>query len=94
MEAEVRNGGRCVNNLRYADKTTLLAESEEDLMKLLQTVKKARLYLNIFLKTKILSNEKIDVFRLGDDRVETVIESFIFLGSRWILRFFLRWRLY
>ena len=39
-EAVVRTGGRCVNNLRYADDTIVLTGSKEDLMKLLQTVKK------------------------------------------------------
>ena len=74
-------GGRCINNLRYADDTTLLAESKEDLMKLLQKVKeeceKAGLYLNL-KQIKILSTEKIDVLRLGDD----CEESFIFLRSK------------
>ena len=40
IETGVRIGGRCTNNRRYADDTTLYAESKEDLMKLLQTVKK------------------------------------------------------
>ena len=68
-----------MNNLRYADDPTLLAESKEDLMKLLQRVKreseKASLYLN--LRNKILSTDKIDVFRLGNQHVQ----SFIFLCS-------------
>ena len=50
-------GGRCINNLRYADDTTLLAESKEDLIKLLQTVKKERekagLYLNLKKKKRL-----------------------------------------
>ncbi len=40
IEPGVRIGGRCINNLRYADDSTLLAESKEDLMKLPQTVEK------------------------------------------------------
>ena len=68
IEAGVGIGRRCINSLRYADDTTLLAKSKEDLMKLLQTVKKesekAGLYLNL-KNIKTLSNEKIDVFRRG-----------------------------
>ena len=49
--AGVRIGGKCIINLRYTDDTSMLAESKEDLMKLLQTVKKesekAGLYLNL-----------------------------------------------
>ena len=72
IEPGVRNGGRCMNNQRYADYTTMLIESKEDLMKPLHRVKKGseKADLNLNQKrTKILSTEKIEVFRLEDNYV-------------------------
>ena len=67
-EVGVRIGGRHTNDLRYADNTILLAETKENLVKLLQTVKKesekAGLHLNL-KNIEILSNEKIYVLRRG-----------------------------
>ena len=74
---------RNINNFRYADDTTLLAESEEELKSLLMRVKeeceKAGLKLNI-LKTKIMASGPLTSWQTGE-KVEAVIE-FIFLGSR------------
>jgi len=64
LKAGVGIGGRRINNLRYTDDTTLLAKSKENLMKLLQTVRKEseKSDLNLNLRqTKILSPEKTNV---------------------------------
>ena len=76
--------GRNINNLRYADDTTLMAESEEELKSLLMKVKeeseKVGLNLNI-QKTKILASGPITSWQIGGKTVKTVAE-FIFLGSK------------
>ena len=74
---------RNINNLRYADDTTLTAENEEELKSLLMRVKEesenARLKLNI-QKTKIMASGPIS-WQIDGDKVETVTD-FIFLGSK------------
>ena len=76
--------GRNVNNLRYADDTTLMAESEEELKSLLMKVKeeseKVSLKLNI-QKTKIMASSPITSWEIDGETVETV-SDFIFLGSK------------
>ena len=76
--------GRNVNNLRYADDATLMAESEEELKSLLMTVKeeseKAGLKLNI-QKTKIMASGPITSQEIDGKTVETV-SDFIFGGSK------------
>ena len=76
--------GENINNLRYADDTTLMAESEEDLKSLLMKVKmeseKVGLKLNI-QKTKIMAPGPITSWDIDGEIVETV-SDFIFLGSR------------
>ena len=75
---------RNINNLRYADDTTLMAESEEELKSLLMKVKeeseKAGLKLNI-QKAKIMSSGPITSWQIGGEITETVT-GFIFLGSK------------
>ena len=75
--------GRNINNLRYADDTTLMAESEEELKSLLMKVKveseKVGLKLNI-QKMKIMASGPITSWEIDGERVETVAD-FIFLGS-------------
>ena len=75
---------RNINNLRYADDTTLMAESEEELKSLLMKVKveseKAGLKLNI-QKMKIMASGPITSWQVDGDTVETV-SDFIFLGSK------------
>ena len=77
-------GGRNINNLRYADGTTLMTESEEELKSLLMKVKeeseKADLKLNI-QKTKIMVSSPITSWQIEEERVEAVT-NFIFLGSK------------
>ena len=75
---------RNINNLRYADDTTLMAESEEELKSLLMKVKeeseKVDLKLNI-QKTKIMASSPITSWEIDGETVETVLD-FIFLGSK------------
>ena len=79
----IKIAGRNVNNLRYADNTTLMAESEEELKSLLMKVKeseKVGLKLNI-QKTKIMASSPITSWQIDGETVETVTD-FIFLGSK------------
>ena len=73
-----------INHLRYADDTTLMAESEEELKSLLMKVKeeseKVGLKLNI-QKTKVMASSPITSWQIDGEKVETVTD-FIFLGSR------------
>ena len=83
-QAEIKIAGRNINNLRYADDTTLMAESEDELKSLLMKVKeesgKVGLKLNIE-KTKIMASGPITSWQIGGEIVETVAD-FIFLGSK------------
>ena len=76
--------GRNINNLRYADDTTLMAESEEKLKSLLMKVKeeseKVGLKLNI-QKMKIVASGPITSWEIDEETVETV-SDFIFVGSK------------
>ena len=83
-QARIKIAGRNINNLRYADDTTLMAESEEELKSLLMKVKeeseKAGLKLNI-QKTKIMSSGPIRSWQIDGKTMET-IRDFSFLGSK------------
>ena len=83
-QAGIKIAGRNINNLRYADDTTLMAESEEELKSLLMKVKeesgKAGLKLNI-QKTKIMASGPITSWKIDGETVETV-SDFIFWGSK------------
>ena len=83
-QAGIKIAGRNINNLRYADDTTLLAESEEELKSLLMKVKeeskKVVLKLNI-QKTKIMASRPITSWQIDGKTVETVTD-FIFQGSK------------
>ena len=80
----IKIAGRNINNLRYADDTTLMAESEEELKSLLMKVKeeseKVGLKLNI-QKTKIMASSLITSWQIDGETMETV-RDFIFLGSK------------
>ena len=82
--AGIKIAGRNINNLRYADDTTLMAESKEELMSLLMKVKekseKVGLKLNI-QKTKIMASGPITSWEIDEETVETV-SDFIFGGSK------------
>ena len=82
-EAGIKTAGREINNLRYADDTTLMTESEEELMSLLMQVKeseKVGLKLNI-QKTRIMASSPITSWQVDGQTVETVAD-FIFWGSK------------
>ena len=83
-QAEIMIAGRNINNLRYADDTTLMAESEEELKSLLMKVKeeseKTDLKLNI-QKTKIMASGPITSWQIDGEKVETLTD-FLFLGSK------------
>ena len=80
----IKIAGRNINNLRYADDTTLMAESEEELKNLLVKVEeeseKVGLKLNI-QKTKIMASGPITSWQMEGETMETVTD-FIFLGSK------------
>ena len=82
-QAGIKIAGRNINNLRYADDTTLMAESEEFkslLMKVKEERKKVGLKLNI-QKTKIMASSPISSWQIDGEAAETVTD-FIFLGSK------------
>ena len=83
-QAGIKIAQRNINNLRYADDTTLMAESEEELKSLLMKVKedseKVGLKLNI-QRTKIMASGPITSWQIDGETVETVAD-FIFLGSK------------
>ena len=84
VQAKIKIAMRNINNLRYADDTTLMAERKEELENLLMKVKeeseKAGLNLNI-QKTKIMASGPITSWQMERETVETVAD-FIFLGSK------------
>ena len=83
-QAGIKIAGRNINNLRYADDTTLMAESEEELKSLLMKVKekseKVDLNLNI-QKTKIMASSPITSWQIDGETVETVAD-FIFWAPK------------
>ena len=83
-QAGIKIAGRNINNLRYADDTTLMPESEEELKSLLMKMKeeneKVGLKLNI-QKTKVMASGPITSWQIDGETVEAVAE-FIFLGSK------------
>ena len=83
-KAGIKIAGRNINNLRYADDITLMAESEEELKSLLMKVKveseKVGLKLNI-QKTKIMASSPTTSWEIDGETVETM-PDFIFLGSK------------
>ena len=83
-QAGIKVAGRNINNLRYADDTTLMAESEEELKSLLMKLKeeseKVGLKLSI-QKTKIMASRPITSWKIDGEIVETVTD-FVFLGSK------------
>ena len=83
-QAGIKIAGRIVNNLRYADDTTLMAESEEELKSLLMTVKEESEEVGFkfnIQKTKIMASGPITSWQIDGETVETVADL-IFLGSQ------------
>ena len=83
-QAGIKIAGRNINNLRYADDTTLMSESKENLKSLLMKVKeeseRAGLKFSI-QKTKIMASSSITSWQIDEETMETVTD-FIFLGSK------------
>ena len=83
-QAGIKIAGRNINNLKYADDTTLMAESEEELKSFMMRIKeereKADLKLNI-QKIKIMASGRITSWLIDGEKVDTVTD-FIFLGSK------------
>ena len=83
-EAGIKIDGKNINNLRYADDTTLMAESEEELKSLLMKVKEESEKVGLklkFQKTKIMASGPITSWQIDGEKVETVAD-FIFWGSK------------
>ena len=84
LQAGIKIGRRNINNLRYADDTTLMAGTKEELKSLLMKVKeeseRATLKLNI-KKTKIISSGPFTSWQIEGEKVE-VLTDFLFLGSK------------
>ena len=84
LQARIKIGGRNINNLRYADDTTLMAEGKEELKSVWIRVKdeseRAGLRLNIG-KTKIMASSPIIAWQSEGGKVE-VVTDFLFLGSK------------
>ena len=83
-QAGIKIAGRNINNLRYADDTTLMAESEEELKSLLMKVKKESEKLGLKLniqKTKIMASGPITSWQIDGESMDTVTD-FTFLGSK------------
>ena len=83
-QAGIKIAGRNINNLRYADNTTLMAESEEELKSILMKVKEKSEKVGLKLnsqKTKIMASVPITSWKIDGEIMETVRE-FIFLGSK------------
>ena len=79
-QAGIQTAGRNINNLRYADDTTIMVESKEELMKVKKESEKAGLKLNI-QKTKIIASGPITSWQTDGETMVTVT-NFIFLGSK------------
>ena len=83
-QAGIKIAGRNINNLRYVDDTTLMAESEEELKSLLMKVKMETEKVGLKLrtqKTKIVASSSITLWQIDGETMETVAD-FTFLGSK------------
>ena len=84
LQAGIKTGGRNINNLRYADDTTIMAESKEELKNLLMRLReeseKPSLRLNI-KKTKIMASSPFTSWQIVGEKVE-VVTDFLFVGSK------------
>ena len=83
-QAGIKTAGRNINNLRYADTTTLMAESKEELKSRLMTVKEESKQVSLKLniqKTKITASGPLTSWQIDGETIETVTD-FTFLGSK------------
>ena len=82
LQVGIKIGGRSINNLRYADDTTLTAESKEELKRLLTVKKRERVSLRLNIKkSKMMASGLITAWQIEGEKVE-VVTDFLFLGSR------------
>ena len=83
VQAGIKIAGRNINNLRYTDDTTLMAESEEELKSLLMKVKEEseKIGLKLSIQKNIMASGSITSWQIDGETVETV-SDFIFLGSK------------
>ena len=83
-QSGIKTSGRNINNLRYADDTTLMVESEEEpkslLIKAREESKKAGLKLNV-QKTKIMASSPITLWQIEEEKME-IVTDYILLGSK------------
>ena len=88
-QARIKTAGRNINNLRYADDTTLMAESEEELKSLLMKAKEESVKTGLKLKiqkTKIMASGPIISWQIDGENVETVSDSFSWAPkSKWMV---------
>ena len=83
-QAEIKIAGRNINNPRYADDTTLMAEREKELKSLLMKMKEKNEQVGLKLntqKTKIMASDPITSWQIDGETMETV-RDFIFVGSK------------
>ena len=84
LQAGIKTAGRNINNLRYADDTTLMAENKEELKSLLMRVKEdsERASFKLHIKnTKIMASSPITAWQIEGEKAE-VVTDFLFLGSK------------
>ena len=81
LQAGIKMGGRNINNLRYVDDITLMAEREEELKSLLMRVNKESEKASLKLNTKIMASGPITSWQINGEKMETAT-AFIFLGSK------------
>ena len=81
LQAGMKIAGRTINNLRYADDTTLMADSEEELKSLLLKVKEKSERAALKLNIQIIASGPITSWQIDGETMETVTD-FIFLGSK------------
>ena len=80
-QAGIKIAGRNINNLKYADDTTLMAESEKELKSFLMTVKEESEKAGFIQKTKIMAFGPITSWQIDRETIE-IVTDFIFLGSK------------
>ena len=81
IQAGIKIAGRNINNPRYADDTTLMAENEEELKSLLMKVKEESEKVKLNIQKTIMASGPISSWQIDEETVETV-SDFIFLGSK------------
>ena len=81
VQAGIKITRRIINNLRYADDTTLMAEREEELKRLLMKEESEKAVLKLNIQEKIMASSPITSWQIGGETME-MVKNFIFLGSK------------